>query len=157
MPAVPNVSFGVIVEINQKPVALMADRAALDNLKTNGLDLNLPAPVPLGQIGKDISELEKIVKSVVPDAPGLPSTNSLPGPIQAILKAITTLNVRVDDLRIHIPPPGGKDQDFRYLLRIAAEWDTKDEKKLGPITVKGFAFGVESPQDGTGGTPAKPK
>jgi hypothetical protein len=157
MPAAPNVSFGVIVEINRQPVALMADGAALEKMKKEGLDLNLPGPVSLGQVGKDMAELDKMVKGLFPDAPSLPSTDSLPDPIQQILKGISTLNLRVDDLRIHIPPPGGKVQDFRYALRIAAEWLAQDEKKLGPITIKGFAFGVESPKDGADGSPAKSK
>jgi hypothetical protein len=149
MPAVPNVSFGVIIEINQKPVALMADGAALKELTNKGLDLKLPEPIGLGQIGNDLAKLANIIHKVIPDAPDLPSTSSLPAPIQDILKAIDTLNVRVDDLRIHIPAiSGGNAQDFRYALRIAAEWETKDEKKFGPITVKGIAFGVESATDG---------
>lgn len=157
MPAVPNVSFGVIIELNEKPVPLMVDAEALKKIKTDGLDIDLPEPVGLGQIGKDISVLSKMIKRLVPDAPNLPSVESLPDEIQKILKTVDTLNLRVDELRLHIPPPGAKTQDFRYALRIAAEWSSGEEKTIGPIKVKGFAFGVESPKATADTTPDKPK
>lgn len=156
MPAVPSVSFGVIVEINHKPVPLMADAEALEKIKENGLDLNLPGPVDLGRIDNDLDKFGEIVSGFVPNAPALPSMSSLPKAIQDMIKAISKLDVRVDDLRIHIPASDGKDE-FRYALRIAAEWDTKDAKKLGPITLKGLAFGVESPAGGADAPPVKSK
>jgi hypothetical protein len=143
MPAAPTVRFGIIFQVHDKPVTVTVDANALKDLKTKGLDLALPAPVDLGQIGSDLQALSDIVARLRPDAK-LPAKDELPDPIPKMLDKAGTLRLRVDELRLHIPPPGNA-QDLRYSLRIAAEWDEDKEAVVGPIQIKGFAFGIESP------------
>lgn len=128
-------TFGIVVDVNGKELTLAA--SDLSNLTTQGIEFELPAKVEVGTYG----DLSKFVKDNL--KVNLPDLETLPSPFAEIGDQIAKLTVSIEKFHIKVPKKTTTDQETNhYTLRMFAEWKNDSAPKIGPISVKGFRFGV---------------
>jgi hypothetical protein len=124
--------FGVTFDINGTLIPVNTDQ--LSELKTKGIELELPEDIKLGT-GKEFVEwVEKEFGVKIPLA-------ELPPPLNTIATKLSELEVTIEKAYIHVPAK--ENEPTLYTLKVSGVW--KESTKLfGPVALKGILFGVSN-------------
>ncbi|MGA1839341.1 MAG: hypothetical protein ACMUIU_01845 [bacterium] len=159
--------FGLLVEINDKPVTITSANIDFSNIKQNGIEFTLPEQVKLGTLEEGIDGINSILTKFGVDQ-GLPNADDIQIDwLKNVFKALVSLEIWVDEFHIKIPGSGSELQnkipgsdsdpqnnDSRYTLRMRAAWAPGNEPETPlPVAIKGIAFGVTNEEE----TPALPE
>ena len=131
--------LGVVLEINGKEIAL-EPKTAINKIKEQGIEAELPAGTEV-RLGSIAGGLEAFVKKIDTSFK-LPAKADVPGPLQGMYDALTTVELTVNDLYLKVPPQvpaGGKSS---YRLGIYVGWPTP-QTLIGDLSLKGFSVKVQ--------------
>ena len=145
--------FGLLVEINDKPVTITSANIDFSNITQNGIEFTLPEQVKLGTFKKGINGINDILKKFGVSK-GLPESRGVDIDwLKKVLDKLENLELWVDEFHIKIPGSentGSQDtKGNRYTLRMrGAAWPPSEEVETPlPVAIKGIAFGVTNEEE----------
>lgn len=156
------VFFGIVLEVNDEPIAL-EPTTAISDIKTKGIDVGLPADkrVDLGRLG---NSLRGVMESVGVDsatldgfltAEGTVNADALPD-IDVLRNAINLLldaNLAVEEFHVKLPPTEKPDgtaiiladrEDTAFTLGLSATWQDDAGTLVGSLKLRGMYFKVSN-------------
>jgi len=135
--------MGVVLEINGKEIAL-EPKTAITNIKQTGLEAGLPAGTEV-HLGSIAGGLEGFIQKIDTSFK-LPPKTDIPGPLQGMYGALTSVELTVNDLYVNIPPTAekGKPQaSTGYRLGLYVGWP-EPQTLVGDLKLKGFSIKIEN-------------
>ena len=127
-------TFGIVVDVNGKQITVPA--SDISNFASKGIEFDLPEPVEVGNYA-DLSSFLKDKLGV-----SLPDLKELPSPFTGVGDKIAETKVSVKKFHIKVPSKTAQ-RPNQYTLSMSAEWPGETSPlQVGPITIKGFTFGV---------------
>jgi hypothetical protein len=134
------VLFGVTFVLNGQQVPVYAKD--ITNAATNGVEFTLPQPIDLGTFN-DFAAWFKTQFGV-----DIPSTSTLPPPLDQIAGQLASLDVSVDMLHVKVPPaapPGQSRAPTQYTVALRAVFPgTGFDLIPGLLQIQGAVFGVSN-------------
>lgn len=130
------VRFGIILDINGKPVPVTADD--LTNAKANGVEFTLQNPVDLSTIDK----FETWVGSEF--GVTLPTAADLPPPLDKVVGALTGMDITVSKAHVKIPGSSTPNATTALTLEVNGTFAPEIELITGKLGINGMVFGFSN-------------
>ena len=150
-----NVKLGVAFDLNGTAIAL-EPKQAINEIKTKGIELELPKKVELGQVGNGI---DSILQKLGSDQTVSGIKDKLPDftPLTTVYDKVTTATLNVELFKAKIPgsnylnekkkkDPNYKlsSTDYKYKIGLSATWEL-DGNETG-LTLTGIYFEASNEQ-----------
>jgi hypothetical protein len=131
-----SVRFGIILDINGTSVPISSGDLA--NARANGVEFNLQNPIDLGSI--------KQFETWVSDKFGvsLPSASDLPPPLDAVVNAITNMEITVEKAHIKVPGTASVNGTVQYTLETNGTFMPEISLIDGKLGIQGLVFGFSN-------------
>jgi hypothetical protein len=145
------VKMGVTFELEGKEISL-EPKTEISDIKTKGLECELPQPVELGEIGNRIGQFLDIFDESGEASKAIFEGEDVKAEIKAIpvigevITGILDANITINEFYIKIPPQKKTPDPTLYSVGISAVWDVKsgEGKLFGGLSLKGVYLKVSN-------------